>query len=576
MFNAIELAIQAIETARAVCNESALIIALSESTGKSVRQISNKMLDDLQAELEEAKTKTVAGKQRPAGDFLVVEDPDQPSTWRLPVKVNGKPDHNLMGAAWAALHGGYRGNKYEGPDKAKATSKLKALYKSEDMPIPSSTEAAEMDGETPEAPAMADVYGPLTFADLDAEDKAHEIASEAQRRTYQYHRLINDIMAAPITDKAGALIALAQEFVKVISSDVQSPDDDAPADDMPEAEDIGEADGAAVVVRDATELELAELDAAVETGRRAPVVVDFQMIEPGPGNKRDNHYYPADMLERDSHVFNSADVFATDHKEEERSERTKVGVVIACPVRFTESRAPVAQVLLYDPDQAEKARNRADADALSTLECSIFGSGTASKQEIDGKEYFVVEELTQGKYLELVSKAGAGGHALNLAENFAGGADMTVEKEKADETSQVETETEEVDVAESEQETEQGQEETTEEGATDAAAEGAVDAPEPLGADVVEGLLSESGIPATFKEAIRRGVYADEDAVKAAIVEMETEVKRLSGSGQPFGLGASSAAKESAAEKEKQLNEAYANIEARYGVAPINSKSKEE
>ena len=33
---------------------------------------------------------------------------------------DGKPDHHLMGAAWAALHGGYRGNKYAGPDKAKA------------------------------------------------------------------------------------------------------------------------------------------------------------------------------------------------------------------------------------------------------------------------------------------------------------------------------------------------------------------------------------------------------------------------------------------------------------------------
>ena len=27
---------------------------------------------------------------------------------------DGKPDHRLMGAAWAALHGGYRGEKYAG------------------------------------------------------------------------------------------------------------------------------------------------------------------------------------------------------------------------------------------------------------------------------------------------------------------------------------------------------------------------------------------------------------------------------------------------------------------------------
>lgn len=48
----------------------------------------------------------------------------------------GKPDHHLMGAAWAALHEGYRGNKYEGPDKQKAIDKLKGVYKSEGMPVP--------------------------------------------------------------------------------------------------------------------------------------------------------------------------------------------------------------------------------------------------------------------------------------------------------------------------------------------------------------------------------------------------------------------------------------------------------
>lgn len=49
---------------------------------------------------------------------------------------NGKPDHRLMGAVWAALHGGYRGNKYEGPNKTEAISKLTAIYKSEGMDTP--------------------------------------------------------------------------------------------------------------------------------------------------------------------------------------------------------------------------------------------------------------------------------------------------------------------------------------------------------------------------------------------------------------------------------------------------------
>lgn len=56
----------------------------------------------------------------------------------LPVTdAEGKADHRLMGAAWAALHGGYRGNKYEGPDKEGALGRLKHLYEKEGMELPS-------------------------------------------------------------------------------------------------------------------------------------------------------------------------------------------------------------------------------------------------------------------------------------------------------------------------------------------------------------------------------------------------------------------------------------------------------
>lgn len=67
------------------------------------------------------------------GGYLIVE---KDGTKHLPTQTGGKPDHRLMGAAWAALHGGYRGNKYEGPGKQEAISKLKALYKSEGMETP--------------------------------------------------------------------------------------------------------------------------------------------------------------------------------------------------------------------------------------------------------------------------------------------------------------------------------------------------------------------------------------------------------------------------------------------------------
>src|SRR3974377_1084886 len=70
--------------------------------------------------------------------YLVTE---KDGTGHLPVRDSddGPLNHHLMGAAWAALHGGYRGNEYQGPNKEKAIAKLKALYKSEGMGLPTET-----------------------------------------------------------------------------------------------------------------------------------------------------------------------------------------------------------------------------------------------------------------------------------------------------------------------------------------------------------------------------------------------------------------------------------------------------
>ena len=77
--------------------------------------------------------KTDAGK---AVKYLVTE---KDGTTHLPyTNEDGKPNHRLMGAAWAALFspGGHRGNKYEGPNKETAKKKLKQLYAREGLDTP--------------------------------------------------------------------------------------------------------------------------------------------------------------------------------------------------------------------------------------------------------------------------------------------------------------------------------------------------------------------------------------------------------------------------------------------------------
>lgn len=444
-------------------------------------------LDELReayCKLHEATMKTVDGKQYPASDFLVVEDPESPDSWHLQVKRNGKPDHGLMGGAKAALTspGGHRGNKYEGPDKQKAITKLKTLYKSEDMEWTA--------GESATA--------------------EYEIAGTTIREVLMY------------------LLDMWQ--------DAQTPEEQAEAE--------MESGGLAVeVARDATAEDTATLSeaeaASIEAGRRAPVVIDFQVLTPGPGNRRDNHYYPADVVRRDIHVFEGVDVFATDHQEKERSERTKVGKVLSCPARFTEADAPVAQVLIYDPNQAEKTRNRADAGALDTLECSIFGSGRAKKSEIDGKEYKIVEALTKGIYFELVSKAGAGGKALNLAESEPGGEGMK-DKKEAEAAPVEEVEIEEADA----------------------------DEPKKLEVEVVKEAVGKTNLPEFAKNALLAREYATGDELKEAVDEAVAEVKKLTGSGQVTGLGESEAAEDKPPSERNRILR-FNEIMAEVGLAPV-------
>jgi Mu-like prophage I protein len=86
---------------------------------------------------ENELTKTEPDGEHPMSHYLVAGNSSEPETWHLRVRdANGRLDHRLMGAAWAALHGGFRGRRYEGPDKLQAIARLKNLYQREGMEAP--------------------------------------------------------------------------------------------------------------------------------------------------------------------------------------------------------------------------------------------------------------------------------------------------------------------------------------------------------------------------------------------------------------------------------------------------------
>lgn len=310
-----------------------------------------------------------------------------------------------------------------------------------------------------------------------------------------------------------------------------------------EVAEFAEAEiGQALSIADITETDVTALgisEADLGTGRRAPVLIDFQIITPGPGNKKNNHYYPKSVLKRDAGIFDGVDVFVTDHKEAERSERTKVGRVREAPSRFTEAGAPVGQVIVYDPDVAEKARNRADAGELATLECSIYARGQTKPGKVNGVDYKVVEAITEGLYLELVSKAGAGGRALALAESQ--GDDMPEDQETT----------------------------TQEEAATEEELHETEETPTLLAEADVICFLSETHLPQLSRNRLAEQKWETEETLKTAIVAEVAYVKAVSGSGQPFQQGGDNqaAVTETAHERERRRAKDFNDVMVEVGIS---------
>lgn len=106
---------------------------MDEKTGKIDEECRKLMEADnaaMKSEVvvEEAMTKGESWGEEPASSYLIVGDPQHPTTWHLPYKKHGKLDRGLAGAAKAALTSNHRGKAYGGPDKEKAISKLKGIY----------------------------------------------------------------------------------------------------------------------------------------------------------------------------------------------------------------------------------------------------------------------------------------------------------------------------------------------------------------------------------------------------------------------------------------------------------------
>jgi len=277
-------------------------------------------------------------------------------------------------------------------------------------------------------------------------------------------------------------------------------------------------------------------------GYSGPVVMDMAMIEPGFGNAKDNHYYPAKTLKDAAHLFEGVKMYLTNHMPKEHTVRNEVAEILKCPVRFTSTGAPVARVGVFDAAFAENVRNRDRLGTLANLQCSILGSGRVRKDAVDegGRKGHLVEEILGIKTVDFVPRAGAGGRVLGLVEME----DNTVEKQT--EVTEEEKKVEDTVVEEAIQEDAQ---------------------PQALDSSVVLPLLMGSDLPAKTQKRLAEKQWFSTEDVQGAIQNALDIVAEIKGAALVEDMGESTetpkAEEKPLAERETEAIRAYGLMKAR-------------
>jgi hypothetical protein len=243
-------------------------------------------------------------------------------------------------------------------------------------------------------------------------------------------------------------------------------------------------------------------------------------IRPGWGNKRDNNYYSETALKNGAPLFSKVKMFETNHIEAETNNRNWVSTIIETS-RFTESGEPVSVVGVHDPAFAQKVLNLSELNLLGMLECSIRGHGRVRQGdfELGGRKGKYVEELTDISSVDWVSKAGAGGRALGLAENESGGTEMPeTENETTEEQPPVSEETtEEIALGEEQVAGEQEQEQE----------------PQNLTEAEVAEALEGVALPEHTKALLSAREYVSAEELAEFVKQVVAEFKQATGSGHP-------------------------------------------
>lgn len=408
------------------------------------------------------------------------------------------------------------------------------------------TEAGESVGEFYGMPMAggdeARPFGGATdFEQLDEQRALYDIAQAMGELGAQFHAMMENILVSgDIADKPAAMNKLVAQYAERSAAlSVNPPDDEEQM--MGEGAEVAElAEAETGQVRDVVDVR--EADDGL-------VYIDFVIIEPGFGNKRDNYFYPAPMLRENASVFAGAKMYETDHRQDEKSTRTWVSTCKEI-VGYTDSGAPIGRAVVHDPSFAQRAKNLRKAGLLELLTNSIVAKALYRVVERDGQQVNEIQRLLPSPKpdIDWVTRAGAGGHAVTLTETEAtvkdnakpddekdvqedGLHEATIREQDAKAPEQPATDTTtEQPPAEAE-----ATGEPAEDSAPDTTEEPETVAPQTVPVERVKELVAAANLPAGAAAMLEAQTFVNEAAVGAQITAMEQFIRDVRSAGRVIG-----------------------------------------
>lgn len=202
----------------------------------------------------------------------------------------------------------------------------------------------------------------------------------------------------------------------------------------------------ATVIENVVEERLVESASLVESSRdSATRTVELDLIVEGFGNSRDNHYYSAELLERELSKFDGATMYSnhlTAKQEAELDGQPRpweqiVGRILpGTPhIAVNESGRKVVRgkALISNP----LAWQYIEADP-EILKVSINARGNARPGMMEGRTAKIVEGIATVRSVDVVSAAGAGGRINRITEAFIEAEAAAVQEESTVDTVDVE------------------------------------------------------------------------------------------------------------------------------------------